>query len=157
MAKPESNQAGVDPFESFRRLWGPLGVPVPGLAMPTMDPAEIDQRIADLKSVETWLGMNLNMVKMAVQGLEVQKATIQTMKSNAEAAGQAASAFANLSAQAAQEAAQAAAHPMNHPMFWPWMMRQGAAASPGDSAAPQQAAEANSTKPTAAPGARNQP
>jgi len=153
MAKPESNQAGVDPFESFRRLWGPLGVPVPGLAMPTMDPAEIDQRIADLKSVETWLGMNLNMVKMAVQGLEVQKATIQTMKSNAEAAGQAASAFANLSAQAAQEAA----HPTNHPMFWPWMMMQGAAASPGDSAAPQQAAEANSTKPTAAPGARNQP
>jgi len=157
MVKPESNQAGVDPFESFRRLWGPLGVPVPGLAMPTMDPAEIDQRIADLKSVETWLGMNLNMVKMAVQGLEVQKATIETMKSNAEAAGQAASAFANFSAQAAQEAAQAAAHPMNHPMFWPWMMMQGAAASPGDSAAPQQAAEANSTKPTAAPGARNQP
>ena len=24
-----------DPFEIFRRLWGPLGVPVPGMAMPT--------------------------------------------------------------------------------------------------------------------------
>ena len=27
----------------FRRLWGPLGVPVPGMAMPTLDPQEIEQ------------------------------------------------------------------------------------------------------------------
>jgi len=26
-----------DPFEMFRRLWGPLGVPVPGMTMPTLD------------------------------------------------------------------------------------------------------------------------
>ena len=25
-----------DPFEMFRRLWGPLGVPLPGMAMPTL-------------------------------------------------------------------------------------------------------------------------
>ena len=29
-----------DPFELFRRLWGPLGVPLPGMAMPTLDPNE---------------------------------------------------------------------------------------------------------------------
>ena len=69
-----------DPFEVFRRLWGPLGLPVPGMAVPTMDPKEVAKRIADLKSVEGWLTMNLNMVKLSIQGLEMQKATLQAMQ-----------------------------------------------------------------------------
>ena len=64
----------------FRRLWGPLGVPIPGMAMPTLDPQEVEKRIADLKSVEGWLTMNLNMVKLSIQGLEVQKAALQAMQ-----------------------------------------------------------------------------
>ena len=69
-----------DPFEMFRRLWGPLGVPIPGMAMPTLDPEEVEKRINDLKSVEGWLTMNLNMVKLSIQGLEVQKAALQAMQ-----------------------------------------------------------------------------
>ena len=69
-----------DPFELFRRLWGPLGVPIPGMAMPTLDPQEVEKRIADLRSVEGWLTMNLNMVKLSIQGLEMQKATLQAMQ-----------------------------------------------------------------------------
>ena len=81
MADPGGSGSGVqDPFEMFRRLWAPLGLPVPGMAMPTLDPAEVEKRIADLKSVETWLAMNLNMVKMAIQGLEVQKMALTAMK-----------------------------------------------------------------------------
>ena len=97
-----------DPFEMFRRLWAPLGLPVPGMAMPTLDPAEVEKRIADLKSVETWLGMNLNMVKMAIQGLEVQKMALVAMQSNAGAASD-------------------AANPLANPMLWPWAMMQGTA------------------------------
>ena len=77
MADPTPPQ---DPFEMFRKLWGPLGVPVPGMAMPTLDPEEIEKRIRDLKSVETWLAMNLNMLRMAIQGLEMQKATLTAMQ-----------------------------------------------------------------------------
>ncbi|MEO8145756.1 MAG: PhaM family polyhydroxyalkanoate granule multifunctional regulatory protein [Betaproteobacteria bacterium] len=69
-----------DPFEMFRRLWGPLGVPVPGLSMPTLDPAEIDKRVQELKSVEMWLSMNLNMLRTAIQGLEMQKAGLSAMQ-----------------------------------------------------------------------------
>lgn len=69
-----------DPFEMFRRLWGPLGVPVPGMAMPTLDPQEIDKRIGELKSVEVWLSMNLNMLRMSIQGLEMQKAGLTAMQ-----------------------------------------------------------------------------
>jgi hypothetical protein len=74
-----------DPFEMFRRLWGPLGVPLPGMAMPTFDPQEVDKRIADLRSVETWLNMNLNVVKFSIQGLEMQRAALQAMRSVTQA------------------------------------------------------------------------
>lgn len=77
MADPNPPQ---DPFEMFRRLWGPLGVPVPGMAMPTLDPQEIDKRIQELKSVEMWLSMNLNMLRTAIQGLEMQKAGLAAMR-----------------------------------------------------------------------------
>ena len=81
MADPvRSNAAPQDPFEMFRRLWGPLGVPVPGMAMPTLDPQEIDKRIQDLKSVEAWLSMNLNMLRAGIQGLEMQKAGLSAMQ-----------------------------------------------------------------------------
>ncbi|HEY2335989.1 MAG TPA: PhaM family polyhydroxyalkanoate granule multifunctional regulatory protein [Burkholderiales bacterium] len=77
MADPTPPQ---DPFEMFRRLWGPLGVPLPGMAMPTLDPNEVEKRIADLRSVENWLAMNLNMVKLSIQGLEMQKAALLAMR-----------------------------------------------------------------------------
>jgi hypothetical protein len=73
-----------DPFEMFRRLWGPLGVPLPGMAVPTFDPDEVEKRIADLRSVEAWLTMNLNMIKLSISGLEMQKAALQAMRAGTE-------------------------------------------------------------------------
>jgi hypothetical protein len=73
-----------DPFEMFRRLWGPLGVPIPGMAVPTFDPQEVEKRIQELKSVEAWLQMNLNMLKFSIQGLELQRAALQAMKPSKE-------------------------------------------------------------------------
>ena len=78
MADPTPPQ---DPFEMFRRLWGPLGIPLPGMAVPTFDPQEVEKRIAELKSVETWLNMKLNMLKLSINGLEMQRAALQAMKS----------------------------------------------------------------------------
>nr|WP_019937600.1 PhaM family polyhydroxyalkanoate granule multifunctional regulatory protein [Bordetella sp. FB-8] len=48
---------------------------------PTMDVEELDRRIAELRSVESWLRMNLSMLDSAIQGMEVQRATITTLKS----------------------------------------------------------------------------
>ena len=86
MAEPSSPQ---DPFEMFRRLWGPLGVPVPGMSMPTMDPQEIEKRVQELKAVEMWLSMNLNMLRAAIQGLEMQKAGLQQVQGMQQAMQQA--------------------------------------------------------------------
>ena len=73
-----------DPFEMFRRLWGPLGVPIPGMAVPTFDPQEVEKRIAELRSVEAWFTMNLNMLKFSIQGLELQRTALQAMKDASE-------------------------------------------------------------------------
>ena len=97
MAEPNSPQ---DPFEMFRRLWGPLGVPVPGMTMPTLDPKELEKRIGELKSVEAWLAMNLNMLRAAIQGLEMQKAGLQQMQGMQQAMQQAMAAMAPPDAKA---------------------------------------------------------
>jgi len=114
---PDAKQP-QDPFEMFRRLWGPLGLPVPGMAMPTLDPREIEKRIADLRSIEGWLSMNLNMVRMAISGLEVQKAALEAMQGAGRLPGSAAPERATPGAASNAAAAQA--------MLWPWTMLQQA-------------------------------
>src|SRR3989442_3965291 len=63
-----------DPFEFLKNLWGPMGLPLAGLMAPALIPDEIERRIAELKSVENWLNMNLNVLRLTIQGLEMQKA-----------------------------------------------------------------------------------
>lgn len=112
-----------DPFEIFRRLWGPLGLPVPGMAVPTLDPKEVEKRIAELRSVEQWLEVNLNMVRYAVQGLEVQRSALLAM-----GAGAAPGALAELAATSANQAASG--------MLWPWAVVQQAMAGKPPAAEP---------------------
>ena len=98
-----TQSAGPDPFEFLKLMWGSMGLPLPGMVTPTLDVSEIDKRIAELKSVETWLGMNLNLLKMTIQGMEMQRATLSAMQ-GMQAAGAGA-------AKAGAEAAQAGANP----------------------------------------------
>jgi hypothetical protein len=61
-----------DPFELLKQMWAPMGLPL----APLLDPNDIEKRIADLKSVESWLTMNMNVLRMTIQGLEMQQATL---------------------------------------------------------------------------------
>jgi hypothetical protein len=83
----EQNPPG-DPFEFLKKMWGPMGQSLPGMVTPTLDVNEIEKRINELKSVETWLSMNLNMLKMTIQGLEMQKATLSAFQAMGAAAQQ---------------------------------------------------------------------
>ena len=79
--------------------FGAMAMPkIPGMpewAMPTMDPAELEKRINELKTVLFWLEQNTNAIKASVQALEVQKMTLETLKSmSAGAAAMAESASA---------------------------------------------------------------
>jgi len=96
-AIPEFNQS----LEMFKTMWGqgaagqsgqfPFTTDASkaaggfGSAFPGMDVEELEKRIKDLKSVENWLNLNLNILKSTIQGLEVQHATMMALKSFGDA------------------------------------------------------------------------
>jgi len=61
-----------------------------------LNPEDIERRISELKVVENWLKLNLSMLTSTIQGLEVQLATIQTLKSFAAMGAQANEASQNM-------------------------------------------------------------
>ena len=72
-----------DPFEFLKSLWGPMGLPLAGVVAPTIILDEVERRIAELKSVENWLNMNLSVLHTTIQGLEMQKAALAAMQAAA--------------------------------------------------------------------------
>lgn len=95
---PEFNQS----LEMMKTMWGQgVGGQTPGKfpfttdaskaaggfgsAFPGLDTDELEKRIKDLKSVENWLNLNLNILKSTIQGLEVQHATMMALKSFGDA------------------------------------------------------------------------
>jgi hypothetical protein len=72
-----------DWLEFMQKMWNPMAFPMPGMAMPTVDVAEVEKKIAELKAVETWLTMNVGFVQMTIKTLEMQKAALETMSAGA--------------------------------------------------------------------------
>lgn len=71
-----------DSVDFIKKMWGGMGIPgMPGMVVPTLSVEEIDKKVADLKAVEGWLSLNLNMLRGTIQGLEVQSATLSALKS----------------------------------------------------------------------------
>ncbi len=72
-----------DMLEFMQNMWNPMGLPLPGMIAPTIDPQEIDRKLAELRSVENWLKMNLAFVEMTVKTLEMQKSALETLSGKA--------------------------------------------------------------------------
>lgn len=75
----------LDTVDFVRKAWSSFGVP--SNFAPTVDVDEIDRRISDLKAVEQWLNVNMNMLQGTIQALEIQRGTIATLKAYAGAFG----------------------------------------------------------------------
>ena len=110
--------------EFMQKMWNPLGVPIPGFGVAgvpamgaglgpayagataglpfpnptamfaTLDPAELDRKIGELRVVEGWLQMSLNMMQLSIKTMELQKASLEALRGgqsgsqgNAPAAG----------------------------------------------------------------------
>ncbi len=94
---------GFPPAEMLDKMWSMMRLTPFGSAFPGMQPGtaqgfpsplsamsdmmtpltnveELDKRITDLRAVEQWLKLNLNMLQSAIQGLEVQRATLATLR-----------------------------------------------------------------------------
>jgi hypothetical protein len=82
---PAANMPGMtDTLEFVKNLWGSMNLPgasMSGMAAPPLSTEDLDKRIADLKAVESWLNMNVTMLRGTIQTMEVQRATLSTLKS----------------------------------------------------------------------------
>jgi hypothetical protein len=116
---PEFNQS----LEMFKTMWGqgataqagqfPFTTDASkaaggfGSAFPGLDIDELEKRIKDLKSVENWLNLNLNILKSTIQGLEVQHATMMALKSFGDAVSAASAAATTPSEESATKTTSA--------------------------------------------------
>jgi hypothetical protein len=68
-----------DFFEFMQKMWNPMSFPIPGMLAPTVDAKEVEKKIGELKTVETWLKMNVGFVEMTIKTLELQKAALESL------------------------------------------------------------------------------
>ena len=128
-----SHDTPHDPLQFIRNMWNNMGFSLPGMVTPTLDIDELDKRIKDMKAVEGWLKMNLNMLQMTIQGLEVQRATLSALKTVGEA-----SAYRR-EADTPDEAGLGAFanNPFSTATLWPWMQAMSGMAGEAPAAAAQ--------------------
>ena len=73
---------GFDFLKQFAQANPAAGMPSAAQwVTPTLDPAELDKRIQDLKSVQFWLDQNAKALSATIQALEVQRMTLSTLQS----------------------------------------------------------------------------
>jgi type IV secretory pathway VirB10-like protein len=143
---------GFPPAEMMDRMWDmmrltPFGAAFPGaqpgaahgmtpslsmmsdMMAPLTNVEELDKRITDMRAVEQWLKLNLNMLQSAIQALEVQRATLATLR-----------AFGAFAQSSMSKAATPA--PSSTPS---WMSRTEAPAAASKPAAEKQPEEADET------------
>ena len=96
-------------LEFMQKMWNPLGFAVPGMppapgataAAPlfpnpmamfaTLDPAEIERKIGELRVIENWLSMSLNFMQLSIKTLELQRASLEAIRAGAQAVAEPAS------------------------------------------------------------------
>jgi hypothetical protein len=94
-------------LEFMQKMWNPFGAALPGMMPPvapgmpptapfpnpmsmfaTLDPAEIERKIGELRVIEGWLAMSLNFMQMSIKTLELQKASLEALHAGAAGAAQ---------------------------------------------------------------------
>ena len=108
--KDDATGSFQDVAAFMQKMWNPLGVPVPGFGVPgaegiapglgptygssagglpfpnptamfvTLDPAELDRKIGELRIVEGWLQMSLNLLQLSIKTMELQKASLEALR-----------------------------------------------------------------------------
>lgn len=150
---PMPNAAGMtDTLEFVKNLWGGMNIPgvgMPGMTGSSLSVDDLDKKIADLKAVESWLNLNLGMLRGTIQALEVQRGTLATLKAMGDSMAQAMQRAGSDPAMAApftQFFAQAAASPTPPPPPEP---KTEAAGAPSGQAEPSGPSAASSAMPAA--------
>ncbi|MFO1266240.1 MAG: PhaM family polyhydroxyalkanoate granule multifunctional regulatory protein [Rubrivivax sp.] len=73
----------VPGFDFLQGLMKAGGAGLPGIGQwiaPTLDPAELQKRIDELRTVQFWLEQNARLLGTTIQALEVQRMTVATLR-----------------------------------------------------------------------------
>jgi hypothetical protein len=73
----------VPGFDFLQSMVKNAGAALPSMGqwvVPTLDPAELERRIEELRTVQFWLDQNSRMLTTTIQALEVQRMTLSTLK-----------------------------------------------------------------------------
>lgn len=73
--------AGLD---MMRQAWQNMAagkLPDAPTGMPSMSLEDLERRIRELQTVQNWLQLNATMLASTIQGLEIQRSTLQTLQS----------------------------------------------------------------------------
>ena len=108
--KDDATSSFNDMSEFMQKMWNPFGVPMPGFGIPgsptgapgsgpfagmpggmpfpnpaamfaTIDPAELGRKIDEMRVIEGWLQMSLNMMQLSIKTMELQKASLEALRS----------------------------------------------------------------------------
>jgi hypothetical protein len=58
---------------------GMLPFPNPAAMFAALDPVEVERKIGELRVIEGWLAMSLNLMQMSIKTLELQKASLEAL------------------------------------------------------------------------------
>ena len=148
MTDPANFTKLVPGFDFLQSLVKNAGAALPGIGQwvaPTIDPAEIEKRIEELRTVQFWLEQNARMLGATIQAMEVQRMTLSTLKTmNVQMEDLRDSLQIRMPGAPAAAPARAAAAPASEPASAP-----KAAAEP-KTALPEKAAPAAPAAPAAA-------
>jgi len=59
---------------------GMMPFPNPAAMFAALDPVEIERKIGELRIIENWLRMSLDMMQMSIRTLELQQASLEAMR-----------------------------------------------------------------------------
>lgn len=62
---------------------GMLAFPNPAAMFAALDPEQVERKIAELRIIEGWLAMSLNLTQMSIKTLELQHASLEALHAGA--------------------------------------------------------------------------
>ncbi len=118
---------GMDFLQTLMKGSAAASPPLGQWITPTLDPAELEKRITELRTVQFWLEQNAKLLGATIQAMEVQRMTLATLQTMNLPMGDLRDVL-KIKPQPAAKAAEVAAEPVPAPT-------PGAAAAPSATAA----------------------
>ena len=79
-AAAASLAAGTMPGAIPGAMPGMLAFPNPAAMFAALDPVQVERKIGELRVIEGWLAMSLNLMQMSIKTLELQQASLEALQ-----------------------------------------------------------------------------